>query len=126
MKGVWQSLIGRLRQRYSRVVRYYDIRLEKDAASGNAKALVWTRIIPTEDTLPEVYCLRTNQADWDENILWHTDTLLTDLEAVFRSLKSELGLCPIYHHQSARVDGPLFISVVAYHLVHSQRIRLKA
>ena len=43
--------IGRLRQRYSRVARYYDIRLEKDAASGNAKALVWTRIIPTEDSL---------------------------------------------------------------------------
>ena len=72
--------IGRLRQRYSRVARYYDIRLEKDAASGNAKALVWTRIIPTEDTLPGVYCLRTNQADWDESTLWNTYTMLTDLD----------------------------------------------
>jgi hypothetical protein len=52
--------------------------------------------------------------------------MLTDLEAVFRSLKSELGLRPVYHHQSARVDGHLFISVLAYHLVHSLRIRLKA
>jgi transposase len=118
--------IGRLRQRYSRVARYYDIRLEKDAATGNAKALVWTRIIPTEDTLPGVYCLRTNQADWDERTLWNTYTMLTDLEAVFRSLKSELGLRPIYHHKSARVDGHLFISVLAYHLVHSLRVRLKA
>ena len=58
--------IGRLRQRYSWVARYYDIHLEKDAVSGNAKALVWTRILPTEETLPGVYCLRTNQADWDE------------------------------------------------------------
>jgi len=118
--------IGRLRQRYSRVARYYDIRLEQDEASGNAKALVWTRLTPTEDTLPGVYCLRTNQADWDESTLWHTYTMLTDLEAVFRSLKSELGLRPIYHHKSARVDGHLFISVLAYHLVHSLRIRLKA
>jgi len=118
--------IGRLRQRYSRVARYYDIHLEKDAASGNAKALVWTRILPTEETLPGVYCLRTNQADWDERTLWNTYTMLTDLEAVFRSLKSELGLRPIYHHKSARVDGHLFISVLAYHLVHSLRIRLKA
>jgi transposase len=118
--------IGRLRQRYSRVARYYDIHLEKDAASGNAKALVWTRIIPTEETLPGVYCLRTNQADWDERTLWNTYTMLTDLEAVFRSLKSELGLRPIYHHKSARVDGHLFISVLAYHLVHSLRVRLKA
>jgi len=118
--------IGRLRQRYSRVARYYDIRLEKDVASGNAKALVWTRIIPTEDTLPGVYCLRTNQTDWDESTLWNTYTMLTDLEAVFRSLKSELGLRPIYHHKSARVDGHLFISVLAYHLVHSLRSQLKA
>jgi len=45
------------------VARYYDIRLEKDEASGNAKALVWTRILPTKETLPGVYCLRTNQAE---------------------------------------------------------------
>jgi len=118
--------IGRLRQRYSRVARYYDIRLEKDEASGNAKSLCWSRVVPTEDTLPGVYCLRTNQSDWDEATLWQTYTMLTDLEAVFRSLKSELGLRPVYHHQSARVDGHLFISVLAYHIVHSVRLQLKA
>jgi transposase len=118
--------IGRLRQRYARAARCYDIRLEKDEASGNAKALVWARIIPTEDTLPGVYCLRTNQADWDETTLWHTYTMLTDLEAVFRSLKSELGLRPVYHQKAKRVDGHLFISVLAYHLVHTLRIQLKA
>ena len=62
------------------MARYYDIHLEKDAASGNAKALVWTRILPTEETLPGVYCLRTNQADWEERTLWTTYTLLTDLD----------------------------------------------
>jgi transposase len=118
--------IGRLRQRYSRVVRYYAIRLDKDEATGKATRLHWTRSVPTEDTLPGVYCLRTNQTDWDEATLWNTYTMLTDLEAVFRSLKSELGLRPVYHHKSARVDGHLFISVLAYHLVHSLRVQLKA
>jgi transposase len=121
-----QTRIGRLRQRYSRVIRYYDIRLEKDEASGNAKSLHWSRIGPTEDTLPGVDCLRTNQSDWDEATLWQTYTMLTDLEAVFRSLKSELGLRPVYHQKSARVDGHLFLSVLAYHLVHSVRLQLKA
>ncbi|MBP6734780.1 MAG: transposase [Chromatiaceae bacterium] len=118
--------IGRLRQRYARVARYYDIRLEKDPDSDKAKALQWSRIVPTDDTLPGVYCLRTNQADWDETTLWQTYTMLTDLEAVFRSWKSELGLRPIYHHKSARVDGHLFISVLAYHLVHTLHLQLKA
>ncbi|MDN5939417.1 MAG: hypothetical protein L0H83_12255, partial [Salinisphaera sp.] len=29
----------------------------------------------------------------------------------FRSLKSELGLRPIYHHKQIRADGHLFITV---------------
>ena len=45
-------------------------------------------------THPGVYCLRSNQTDWDEATLWRTYFTLTDLEAVFRSLKSELGPTP--------------------------------
>jgi transposase len=118
--------IGRLRQRYARVARYYDIRLEKDEASGNATTLHWQRLASTADTFPGVYCLRTNQTDWDDATLWHTYTMLTDLEAVFRSLKSELGLRPVYHQLSKRVDAHRFISVLAYHLVHTLRLQLKA
>jgi hypothetical protein len=55
-----------------------------------------------------------------------TYTMLTDLEAVFRSLKSELGLRPVYHHKTGRVDAHLFISVLAYHFVHTLRFQLKA
>jgi transposase len=51
--------------------------------------------------------------------------MLTDLEAVFRSLKSELGMRPVFHQVAERVSGHLFISVLAYHLVHSIRYRLK-
>jgi len=35
--------------------------------------------------------------------------MLTDLEAVFRSLKSELGLRPIYYQKNDRISGHLFI-----------------
>ena len=49
---------------------------------------------------------------------------LTDLEAVFRSLKSELGLRPIFHHKEARSDAHLFISVLAYQFVQIIRKRL--
>jgi hypothetical protein len=52
--------------------------------------------------------------------------MLTDLEAVFRCLKSELGLRPVYHQKTDRVSGHLFISVLAYHLVHTICFKLKA
>ena len=51
--------------------------------------------------------------------------MLTDLEAVFRSLKSELGLRPIHHHQEERSDGHLFITVLAYQLLQFIRRTLK-
>ena len=52
--------------------------------------------------------------------------MLTDLEAVFRSLKSELGLRPIYHQIEKRVNGHIFITLLAYHVVQTLRTQLKA
>ena len=69
--------------------------------------------------------MRTSQSHWDESTLWKTYTMLTDLEAVFRSLKSELGLRPVHHQIADRVSGHLFITLPAYHLVHAIRCRLK-
>ena len=119
--------IGRLKAK-SRVGRHYEITLRPDDNGKTAVALTWTRQ-PQDGSMlsdPGVYCLRTNEKTWDAEQLWQTYSMLTDLEAVFRSLKSELGLRPIYHHKEARVDGHLFISVLAYQLVQLLRRQLKA
>ncbi len=118
--------LGRLREKYARAAQYYDVTVDHDEVSGKATAIRWQRAKPIEQTLPGVYCLRTNEDAWDEATLWRTYTMLTDLEAVFRCLKSELGLRPIYHRKTDRVSGHLFISVLAYHLVHTIRFQLKA
>ncbi len=119
--------IGRLREKYSRASKQYTITVEKDESSGNATNITWKKqpLENTTDSYPGVYCLRTSQTDWDESFLWNTYTMLTDLESVFRSLKSELGLRPIHHQITDRVAGHLFITVLAYHLVHTIRFRLK-
>lgn len=75
---------------------------------------------------PGVYCLRSNLNVIDEQTLWDIYIMLTDLEAAFRCLKSELGLRPIYHQITRRVDSHIFISVIAYHLLHTIRYQLKA
>ena len=51
--------------------------------------------------------------------------MLTDLESVFRSLKSELGMRPVYHRKEDRCDGHLFITTLAYQAVQVVRRRLK-
>ena len=120
--------IGRLRQKYARAAKHYEINTELDDKGEKAIALNYRRIERADDpdAHPGVYCLRSNQTQWDEAQLWHTYTLLTDLEAVFRSLKSELGMRPVFHQKTHRVEGHLFISVLAYNLVHQIRLRLKA
>ena len=76
-------------------------------------------------TYPGVYCLRTNVIDWDQETLWRTYTMLTDLVSVFRSLKSELALRRIHHQTQLRSDGHLFVTVLAYQLVQTIRRRLR-
>ena len=63
--------------------------------------------------------------DNSQSTLWRTYFTLTDIEAVFRSLKSELGLRSIYHHKPIRAEGHLFISVIACQLVQVIRRRLR-
>lgn len=41
-------------------------------------------------------------------------------------MSTHLGLCPVYHQVERRVEGHLFISVLAYHFVHTLRLQLKA
>ena len=119
--------IGRLKEQSRGVAQHYTIEVLTDESGRKATALRWKRQ-PRQGSMathPGVYCLRSNQTDWDEESLWRTYTTLTDVEAVFRSLKSELGLRPIYHHKPVRSEGHLFLTVIAYQLVQVIRKRLK-
>lgn len=119
--------IGRLREKNSRVAPDYQIDVTPDAAYKNAVALTWHRQAPSaeKDRHCGVYCLRSNIPDWSEEQLWTTYVMLTEIEATFRSLKTELGLRPVYHQKEQRVTGHLFITLLAYHLVQTLRHQLK-
>jgi len=123
-----QERIGRLKAQSHGIGQHYTITLTPDATDTNAIALSWQKqpVNGSMLTHPGVYCLRTNELNWDEATLWRTYTMLTDLEAVFRSLKSELGLRPVYHHKEERTEGHLFITVLAYQAVQVLRKKLKA
>ncbi len=118
--------IGRLNERCHGVAQHYCLHLAADEQGTLCTGITWEKTMTPNSmaTHPGVYCLRSNETDWDEHTLWHTYTMLTDLEAVFRSLKSELGLRPVYHHKEDRIDGHLFITVLAYQLVQIIRRQL--
>jgi transposase len=118
--------IGRLKEKSHGIGQHYTITITYDKSGKKARSLTWekTPLDGTRLTHPGVYCLRTNELTWDEATLWQTYTMLTDLEAVFRSLKSELGLRPVFHHKEARTEGHLFITVLAYQAVQTIRNKL--
>ncbi len=120
--------LGRIKEKYARAAQHYEVTVVPDDEGDKANSISWKRVekANSQATHPGVYCLRTNLTDWNEETLWRTYTLLTDLESVFRSLKSELGLRPIYHRKEERVNGHIFITLIAYHLVQTLRYQLKA
>jgi transposase len=120
--------VGRLKQKSMGAAQHYTLSFITDESGKIVTGLKWKKVEVdgTKATHPGVYCLRSNELSWDEEKLWRTYTMLTDLESVFRCLKSELGLRPVYHSKEDRADGHLFITVLAYQLVQIVRRKLKS
>ena len=120
--------IGRLQEQSHGIGQHYQITVTPDPEDPQrVQAISWEQK-PKGGSMftdPGIYCLRSNETTWDEATLWRTYTLLTDVEAVFRSLKSELGLRPVYHTREDRAEGHLFITVLAYQVVQVIRARLR-
>ena len=115
--------VGRLKEKFKLVSHRYNVSIEKDSQTDNASNISWSRK-KTENT-SGVYCLRTNRKDLNEQQIWDIYTMLTDIEDAFRCMKSELGLRPIYHQKERRCDGHIFITTLAYHLLHTIRFKLR-
>src|SRR2546422_3993173 len=70
------------------------------------------------------YLLRSNLTAGDPSVLWARYVQLTQIESVFRSLKSELGIRPIYHQLEHRADAHVLIAFLAYCLQVTLKNRL--
>lgn len=109
--------IGRLRQRYSRVSKGFSIDVKEH--KGKAVKITWS-FDPSKLGKPYdgSYFIRTDRMDLSKNEIWSLYIMLTSVEDAFRCLKSELGLRPIHHSKADRIEGHLFISILAYHLLN--------
>ena len=72
------------------------------------------------------YLLRSNLVGEDPFVLWERYFQLTQIEAAFKTLKSELGLRPIYHQVEKRVEAHIFVASLAYALSVTPKQRLEA
>ena len=126
--GRIRERIGRAKEKYARAAQHYTIELTLDEAGKTVTAITWKKAPKANSSManPGIYCLRTTLTEPDDATLWRIYSMLTNLEAVFRSLKTDLGMRPVYHRIERRVEGHLFISLIAYCIVHTMRLQLKA
>jgi transposase len=107
--------IGRLKERYPRVARYYRIEYDSVSKSFSVELDVSRRSIA--ESLDGSYLLKTDRTDLSPEEVWRTYTLLTRAEDAFRTMKSPLAERPIFHHLERRVETHIFLCLLAYHIL---------
>jgi len=106
--------IGKLEGQHTRIRRYYTIKYNK------SNGLTWQRKDEKYNESGELfgcYVLRSNRTDFDSETLWHLYMTLTKAEEGFKILKHNLGLRPNHHQIEFRVEGHVFLTIIAYHLL---------
>jgi len=71
------------------------------------------------------YLLRSNLSQTDPAQLWLMYLLLAEIEATFKSLKSDLHLRPIFHQKDSRIEAHIFVAFMAYCLQVTLKARLR-
>jgi transposase len=108
--------LGRIQARHSQVNDLYDVIL-RDTSDG--VRLIWEMKAERKDwrQLREgAYMLRTNlKADTAEQ-MWSQYMQLTEAEASFRALKSELSIRPLFHQKEPRVKAHVMVAFLGYAL----------
>jgi len=104
--------VGRIRERHPRVARYYEI------SRDDNDRLAWSRTdAQAAEALDGCYVLQVYGPELSAVDLWRQYMVLTKAEDGFRALKGQLGLRPNHHRLEHRVDGHVFISVLAYQMM---------
>lgn len=109
--------IGRIKERYPRVSRYWHITYD-----AGARRLAWHENEEKRNTAERLdgsYILKTDRPDLDAEQIWRIYTTLTRAENAFRNMKSPLRERPVFHQLEHRVETHIFLCVLAYHLLVS-------
>jgi transposase len=72
-----------------------------------------------------MYLLRTNLTETKPDVIWERYVLLTQVEAAFKSLKSDLAVRPVYHQLEHRVEAHIFVAFLSYCLMITLRQKLR-
>ncbi len=112
--------LGRLKEKHKRISGCYAVNVVASENGEIATSINWNIIDEKmNDKSTGSYFLRTNLVEMGAQELWQLYNTLRGVEDAFRFMKSSLGLRPVYHQKEHRVDGHLWITIMAYHLIQN-------
>jgi hypothetical protein len=117
--------VGRLKQKYPSVHKYYDITVTDDG-NGTATSISCRHKKGEDpDKKAGIYFLRTTLDEKKEKTLWDIYNVIREVEYTIRVLKTDLDLRPIYHKTDEAAMAHLHLGLLAYWLVATIRYQLK-
>ena len=109
-----QRLLGRLQERHPQACRWLQWELT-DSDAGLAFDWDWERAKFHRSARAEgTYLLRAHWTERDPAKLWQTYVQLSEAEAAFRTLKSEVKVRPIWHWTEMRVEAHVLVAFLGY------------
>ena len=119
--------IGRLKEKYPSVSRFYDIELTVDSLGHvtELKCCMNEEKWRIKEQGLGVYFLRTSVKNQEEKWIWDAYNCIREIENTFRTLKTELDLRPIYHKTDQATMAHLHLGLLAYWIVNTIRYQLK-
>jgi transposase len=116
--------VGRIKERHKAVSGLYTITVHQH--NQKATKVAWEHIKQQQrEEGYGVYFLQTSLQGKDEKTLWKLYNTLTEIEATFRILKTDLQIRPIFHKKDQSTEAHLFLAIIAYSLVATIRYQLK-
>ena len=116
--------VGRLKDQYSKVAKYYQINYVEDHENDLIKDITWKRKKEKENSKGE-YFLRYSKKKLTENEIWDVYNLTREVEASFRCLKTDLDIRPIFHQKDKYIEPHIWMGLLAYQIVNYIRLGLK-
>jgi transposase len=117
--------LGRIQASHPQVADLYEMAV-KDTQEG--ARLVWRQKPEQQQWLEAregAYLLRTNLTVDGAADLWKKYMQLTEVEAAFRTLKSELAIRPLFHQLERRVKAHVLVAFLGYALLVTLKHLLK-
>lgn len=114
--------VGRWLGRYPAAARLLEVDVLRDQSGRCATGLRLSCPLQKgtqADLAKGAYLLRTNCTETDPAKLWRWYIQLTQAEAAFRTAKSDIGLRPIFHQRTDRVEAHLLICFLSLALWRS-------